>query len=615
LPSIYILSARLESGRQDYKAEEAFRMQWFRNLRTMLKILVLVFVMLVLMIVIALTGYRVSRNVTRDMKMMYEKYALAAIKMGSAKTISVHNRLIILSLVCAKDDIVESDYKDRIIENRKLISDFFNEFGKMDMPPDIKDVLDKLFVAYDNSVKMQNEAIELGTEEITPQGLVTRLLSGGDIAEAEQNYVSLLEEMQKKLENLCEEMNKSSAVSASAGMKNIVVISAVAALIGLILGYAISRMITRPIDRVRNCVKAFSEGDLSVEFPTDGKDELGEMGSGLQAMADNIVRIISSIKDASENITETAQEFSSLAEETNASVEEFRSNVDEMGSNLRTLSSTGESVNSSVGEVAAGAQMTAEKGTDIARRVDDTKNAGDNGMSAVRRATSGIEGVAGNASSTAQSVQELGHRTRQIQNFVEQIGGIADQTNLLALNAAIEAARAGEAGRGFAVVAEEVRKLAEDSNIAAKNIAELANTITGDLNTVVNMSLENAKESENAKNLSHETEEIIGSMISYMKEISSATQDLAAVSEEQAASSEEIADAVRNIADGVRKTSDAGENIRVRISGVATAAERMAVGAENLSKLAVNMQDLLSFFKMEDVLAVKIKDANKKISR
>jgi methyl-accepting chemotaxis protein len=245
--------------------------------------------------------------------------------------------------------------------------------------------------------------------------------------------------------------------------------------------------------------------------------------------------------------------------------------------------------------------MTAEKGTDIARRVDDTKNAGDNGMSAVRRATSGIEGVAGNASSMAQSVQELGQRTRRIQNFVEQIGGIADQTNLLALNAAIEAARAGEAGRGFAVVAEEVRKLAEDSNLAAKSIAELAGTITSDLDTVVNKSLENAKESDNAKALSHETEEIIGSMISYMRDISSATQDLAAVSEEQAASSEEIADSVRNIADGVRRTSDAGENIRVGISGVASAAERMAVGAENLSQLAVNLQGLLAFFKMEDV--------------
>ncbi|MDR3354421.1 MAG: methyl-accepting chemotaxis protein [Synergistaceae bacterium] len=578
-------------------------MQWFRDLRTILKILILVFVMLVLMIVIALTGYSVSSGIASDMKTMYEKYALAAIKMGEAKTIAIHNRLIILSLMSAKNKITTSDYENSIIENRRRVSVFLDEFAKMDMPHDISNLSNKLMDARNYSIKKQDEAIRLGREETSPQDIIVRLLTGGDIAQAEQDYVSVLAEMQEKLESLCDEMNKDSRARALEGLEWIIVISAAAALVGLILGYLTSRMITGPIDGMRNCVKVFSEGDLSVQFPTSGRDELGEMGRGLQSMADNIMRIISSIKEASENITETSQEFSSLAQESNASVEEFRSNVDEMSSNLRMLSSTGETVNSSVGEVAAGAQMTAEKGTDIARRVDDTKKAGDNGMSAMRRATSGIEGMAGNASSTAQSVQELGQRTRQIQSFVKQIGGIADQTNLLALNAAIEAARAGEAGRGFAVVAEEVRKLAEDSNIAAKNIAELAGTITGDLDTVVNMSLENARESENAKVLSHETEGIIESMISYMRDISSATQDLAAVSEEQAASSEEIADAVKNIADGVRKTSEAGENIHAGIAGVASAAERMAVGAESLSNLAVNLQNQLAFFKMDDVRA------------
>jgi methyl-accepting chemotaxis protein len=591
-------------------------MQWFRNLRTILKILILVFVMLILMVVIASTGYFASSETARDMETMYEKYALPAIKMGGAKAISIHNRLIILSLVSARSEITASDYEDRVIENRKLVSDFFDEFEKTDMPPDIRNSLNELKIAREYSIKKQNEAIELGRGATVPPDLVTRLLTGGDIATAAQNYVSILDTIQKKLEDLCDEMNEASEIRALEGTKRIIVISVIAALIGLTLGYVISRMITVQIKRVLGSIKAFSEGDLSVRFPTAGKDELGEMGRGLQVMADNIIRIIRSIKDASENITDTAREFSSLAEETNASVEEFRSNVDEMGSNLRVLSSTGDTVNSSVGEVAAGAQMTAEKGTDIARRVDDTKKAGDNGMSAVRRATSGINGMAVNASSTAQSVQELGLRTRQIQNFVAQIGGIADQTNLLALNAAIEAARAGEAGRGFAVVAEEVRKLAEDSNVAAKSIAELANTITNDLDTVVNMSLENAKESENAKVLSRETEEIIESMISYMSEISGATQDLAAVSEEQAASSEEIVDAVRNIAAGVRKTSDAGENIRVGIGGVASAAERMAVGAENLSSLAENLQGQLAFFKMEDVqTAGKLKAKEKRISR
>jgi methyl-accepting chemotaxis protein len=317
-------------------------------------------------------------------------------------------------------------------------------------------------------------------------------------------------------------------------------------------------------------------------------------------MADNMRQIIGSVKNAGGEISLTAQEFSALAEETNATLGEFRVSVDNMGTNLNSLANTGEEVNASVEEVAAGAQATAEKGTDIARWVDDAMKAGDNGKSAVNQVVQGIEGVASNASQTAKSVQELGERARQIQGFVSQIGGIADQTNLLALNAAIEAARAGDAGRGFAVVAEEVRKLAEDSNSAAKNIAELAGAITGELDKVVSMSLKNATESDTAKTLAIETEETIGHMLDYLKEISGATQDLAAVSEEQAASSEEIAEAVQNIATRVQTTAGAGETIRTGAVDIATAADRIASGALKLSGLAEDMQRLLEFFKTND---------------
>jgi methyl-accepting chemotaxis protein len=250
--------------------------------------------------------------------------------------------------------------------------------------------------------------------------------------------------------------------------------------------------------------------------------------------------------------------------------------------------------------VAAGAQATAQRGTDIARQVDDAMIAGENGMSAVRRAVSGIEVVARHASETAQSVQELGERARQIQSFVTQIGGIADQTNLLALNAAIEAARAGEAGRGFAVVAEEVRKLAEDSNVAAKSIQELAKTITDDLDNVVSISIGNAKASQEANELSRETEGTIGAMIASLKNISGGTQDLAAVSQEQAASSAEIAEAVQNIAGKVGGAAETGEHIRRGAGDVAEAAEKITLRADGLSRLSVNLQELLMFFKLED---------------
>jgi methyl-accepting chemotaxis protein len=575
-------------------------MQWFKNLRTTSKILALVFVMIILMLLIAVSGYNTSRKISYEMDELYQNYATPAILMAQAQGLAIQNRRMLLSMSLASDSSAKSRYETRILDNRKSASDMIARYEQTNLNSDEREILNQLKFDRDAVSKAQDEVIALTKDGLHVAEVNELMSTGGVLATASDKYNETFDKLVQLLVKLCGEVDESARGVAESGTVAIAITSVISILIGLAIGVFISRLITGPIHRIQESVRLFADGDLVSQFPTVGKDELGEMGRGLQGMADNLKNIIISIKGASDNINETAQEFSALAEETNASVEEFRSNVEEMGTNLNSLASTGEEVNASVEEVAAGAQATAEKGTDMARQVDEAMSAGDNGMNAVQRAVSGIDGVAKNAADAAHSVQELGVRTRQIQSFVAQIGGIADQTNLLALNAAIEAARAGDAGRGFAVVAEEVRKLAENSNVAAKNIAELAETITGDLDSVVNISLGNVKASQDAKELSRETEEIIGSMLGYLKNISGATQDLAAVSQEQAASSEEIAEAVQNIATRVGSTAEAGENIRSGVSDVAVAAERVAQGAEGLSSLAGELRDQLAFFRMDE---------------
>jgi methyl-accepting chemotaxis protein len=583
---------------------EGLKMQWFKNFHTMSKILTLVAIMLILLLGVSIVGYNTSTQIATEMKEMYTNYATPAILMSQAKTLAVQNRRFVLSMMTSTSEREMSNYERRIAENQTTASDLISQYEKTNVSPQEEALLAELRKTRDEAARKRGEAIELAKastndREIYDQ-LNERLESTGDIAIAEDNYYNSFDNLVNLLTKMAADMNEMASQKVKSGTVVLITSSIVAAFLGIALGFLIAKMITSPIVRTQKSIKQFSDGDLLCEFDVSGRDELAQMGRGLQEMTNNLKGIIGSVKDASGHINETAQEFSALAEQTNASVEEFRANVEEMGTNLNVLASTGEEVNASVEEVAAGAQATAEKGTDIARQVDEAMNAGENGMNAVRHAVTGIEGVAKNAAEAARSVQELGARTRQIQGFVAQIGGIADQTNLLALNAAIEAARAGEAGRGFAVVAEEVRKLAEDSNVAAKNIAELAETITGDLDSVVNISLENAKASEEAKGLSRRTEELISSMITYLKGISGATQDLAAVSQEQAASSEEIAEAVQNIATRVGNAADAGENIRTGVGEVASAAERMAQGAEGLSNLAGELIEILTFFKMDD---------------
>ncbi|MDR1915306.1 MAG: methyl-accepting chemotaxis protein [Synergistaceae bacterium] len=586
-------------------------MQVYRNLSIMAKVLLLTIVMVILQMTIFYMGYRTSQNIEISAGVMYEDYAKPAMGILDAKYVASQIRRVVSRTLDYEQDGRKTLF-DRVENYRKELSKLFADYEKTIFSNEERVIFDKITKSREIAIKKQNEVMAAAktNDENTIKAMYDRIGIEGDVTVSENEYLDSLDDLAKLLVRFADDESALGAKNAKREQLQAFIVSIVALIVGVVLSILIARTITVPVKNTEESIMKFAQGDLDSHFDTEGKDEIAVMGQCLQGMADNLMQIIGSVKDASANINDTAQDFSSLAEETNAAVEEFKVNVDSMGTNLEALASTGEQVNVSVQEVASGAQATAERGTDIARKVDEAMSAGENGMNAVQKAVEGIDGVANNVSDAAKSVQELSERTRHIQSFVTQIGSIADQTNLLALNAAIEAARAGEAGRGFAVVAEEVRKLAEDSNSAAKNIEELAKTITADLDHVVSISLENAQASKDAKELSRETEQIIKDMLSFLKEIAGATQDLAAISQEQAASSEEIAESVESITSKVKNTADAGEYIRSGVGDVATAAERMARGANGLTSLAETLQNELSFFKVKESSSLRAKKNN-----
>ncbi|MDR1916757.1 MAG: methyl-accepting chemotaxis protein [Synergistaceae bacterium] len=576
-------------------------MRILRNISIMGKVLILAVVMMLLQVVIFAMSYNTNRNTRMDADSMYEDYAKPAMWILNAKAAALHNRRLVVRAMdvgIARKDLIESQME----RHRSNISEWVGNYAKTLYFDDEKALYAKLAKNLAATTQKQDQilAAAFSDDPLKKKEALQRLSLDGDLTQLENELSDDFDNLAELLVKMADETSVESAKNADMATAQMVTVFLAAILIGLVLSIVISKTITNSVKRTEKNIFTFSKGDLRSEFETYGKDEIASMARSLQEMADSLTEIIGSVQGASDDINETAHDFSSLAEETSASVGEFKVSVDDMGGHLNELSMSGEQVNVSAKEVAAGAQATAERGTNIARKVDDAMAAGENGMNAVRRVVSGIEEVVDNASEAANSIQELSERTRQIQGFVSQIASIADQTNLLALNAAIEAARAGEAGRGFAVVAEEVRNLAEESNSAAKNIENLANTITSDLERVVSIATAGAKESVKAKDLSRDTEEIIGSMIIFLRDIADATQDLAAVAEEQAASSGEIAQAVQNIASKVERTAEAGETIRSSIDEVSTASERMASGAEGLTNLAANMQNILAFFKLDD---------------
>ena len=572
-------------------------MSWLKNRRIATKLSLLSGIPLIVLIMVTAFYYFVSSRTTQSFVDAYEYYAKPTIDVAVCRVNLQGTQKDVLKTILIDDPSKLKEITDDLMARRAENEKLYDILGKIDADRETEALFDRIQAAAAKLRHLQDECTELGVQRKNEEAFS---LFFDQIEPAAIEYNTMLLQLSNSLIDSTDKIQKESRDEARRAALTGCLTTLLSALAVIALSIIISRAITVPVGAMKEKIALFATGDLTLDFTDHGRDAISQMSNGLETMTESLRDAVSSILSASDQISVSSQSFLSASEKTNASVEELRSNVDDSNSNLGLLASSSEEINASVEEVAAGAQTTAEKGTDIARKVDDAMKAGDNGMTAVHSVVDGISRVAESSSAATSAIMELGNRARQIQGFVTQIGSIADQTNLLALNAAIEAARAGDAGRGFAVVAEEVRKLAEDSNVAAKNIADLAATITSELDTIVNYAQENASDSSKAKDLSNETEKAISNMISYLKEIAGATQDLAAVAEEQAASSEEIAESVQGMSGKINGTASASENIRASVAEVGRTSEQVAEDAETLSKLSAELQDKLSFFKLGD---------------
>lgn len=196
------------------------------------------------------------------------------------------------------------------------------------------------------------------------------------------------------------------------------------------------------------------------------------------------------------------------------------------------------------------------------------------------------------------AIKKLNERSQQIGNIIDVITEISEQTNLLALNAAIEAARAGEHGKGFTVVADEVRKLADQSRESAAQIARLILEIQKETETANNEMIQNGKEVDLGKEIINKTGEAFQQVQKAIEQVHFQIQEVSAVSEQMSANSEEVTATVEQLVHIAKEASGKTQGVADGAEEQLASMEEISASSEALSKLAHELQQLVTKFKI-----------------
>ena len=351
--------------------------------------------------------------------------------------------------------------------------------------------------------------------------------------------VEALSERQSKRLDEGNEQNLAD-VSKTIGLSTILVVVIIT--FSFFIAFFIARMLANPIRLVDVESAKIAAGDLTgKEIKVNSKDEVGHLAESFNNMLTNLKDIIRQLQEKSQHVASSAAELSTSAENVSAAVSE-------------TASSIGE-VASTVEQVTVNTQRIADASTQAAVYAKE-------GKEDLEKAIAQMDAIQETSFASSKVVSGLSESAVKITQIVELITSIADQTNLLALNAAIESARAGEHGRGFAVVAEEVRKLAEQSAGAAKEIYSLITSIQHESQDAVESMRQSGIQVETGTQVVGEARaaiekiifavqglaEDIQSVAAAVEEINSGVQNVAAAAEEQTATMEEVASTTQSLA-------------------------------------------------------------------
>ncbi len=571
-------------------------MNFFKNIGISKKILCLVVLCELFLAIIGYVGYSYLKNSDDVIDDMYSNKLMAVQLVNENR---VHQRYIqmeVLELMLTTDNNENANLMKGIKERGEAFNHNIVELEKLKLDNNQKKMMDEVASGVKQYRQERDNVLALALQNKNTEAYQLYVKTVKPLGETLNNKIKEVAEYTQKQAADAKKVNQKDLSAAESTLIGLVLF----ALVGTaLLGWKITQLIVKPLEKVLATSREVAAGNLTVgEIQIDGTDEVGQVAKATNEMARNLQVLIKQISNSAQQVAASSEELTATAEQSSQAANQVAITITEVAEGTEVQLKSINNASATVENFSVSIQQVVENNEIVGSAYTRTAGAAKEGLGAVEMAVSQMSSIEKTVNTSAVVVTKLGERSKEIGQIVDTISGIAGQTNLLALNAAIEAARAGDQGRGFAVVAEEVRKLAEQSQEAAKQIAELINEIQNETDKAVIAMNEGTKEVGKGNEVVAIAGQSFRQIAVLIENLVTQGQKITSGVQQMGTGSREIVSAMKAIDSISNKTAEQTQTVSAATEEQSASMEEIAASSHGLAKMAEELQEIVSKFKI-----------------
>ena len=587
------LFQKSDNKKQKTNAQKGKIISYLQTIRG--KVVVSFSILTILLMILTTTSYINMSKLESEIDRVVNKDLVIHDKVKDIETTSLKIESAELSYVASGDKTFlktlekEKDHAGVLIKDlQKLLKNNKDQLNK----------LDGIENSYQFWVEWVNKVIQIRDFwTIDEAGKEVQSARGQDYMKQMNDNIQALIEAESKstkqrIDNLHTQANIAKIVTIG--------LSSLALILSVVLAIILSKNIVTSVRKISRSILdiANAGGDLTKRIVVKSNDELSDLAKDTNTLIEGIAELVKRVSAMSENVSASSEELLASAEETSKTIlsiaetsseiatgsEKTTTQMDESLSKMKNLEKLVHSLHSQADRVKTAATQM--------------QSAAVTGSESVKKASNEIMGIEETMASTSTTVEALGKKSDEITKIINTITGIAEQTNLLALNAAIEAARAGEHGRGFAVVADEVRKLAEQSQGAAKEVTKIVYAIQDEVHRIISQNKDGVQAVVAGVEISNETNQSLQRILQQSTQTNDVVAEMVAQIEQTLLLSQEVSTSFTAVSEIAEITASHTETTAAASEEGSAAMEEVTASASELSKQAENLRSLISNFKI-----------------